>query len=307
MKARRLAKLKVTRVDLVEKGANPDAHVTLLKNEAGERVEKGQCLECPNCRKRLALGYGDSGSELPNYCGECGAEIKLTASGGTGVEKSMKNDETKGEPTADQLKADLAKAQERIAAFEKAEKDAAEKAKAAGTSTEDVLKSLEPAARAIVEKAQADAAKATADAAAAQAAVLKMEDERNTREFEDRAAAIKGVPGFDRKNGGAILKALSGLVQKSEDGKTVLEQVEVILKAASESIRKGGLFQENGTATTGAAGEDPLAQLNAIAEDIRKSDAKLTDQEALAKAIEQRPELYAKHQDRQRAVRREAH
>lgn len=278
MKARRLKALKITRVDLVAKGANPDAHVTLLKNEEGERadLEKGTCLKCPQCEARFNTRYGCEGDEIPNFCGECGASLTLSASGGTKELTMAKSDDA---PTIESLTAQLAKA---TADLEAATARAAEAEKVAKADSDT---------KARIEKAEQENA-------ATKAQLAELLEAQAVAGFEKQADEIKGVPGWDAVTGGRILKHLSGIVVKGDEKKP-MDQLREILKGAAEAIKKGGLFGEKGAPGTaaGAAGATAYDRLQAIAKEyIAKGDPDVKNQaQALAKAIQEHPDLYNEH------------
>lgn len=75
MKARRLAKLKVTRVDLVEKGANPEARVTLLKNESGEPGPR----ESPGRTENPPPRAEPAAPSSTRRCGKCQNDVDAAA------------------------------------------------------------------------------------------------------------------------------------------------------------------------------------------------------------------------------------
>lgn len=73
--ARRLRNLKIDEISLVDNPANPLAQIFLAKREP---AKKGIPLDCPDCGTDLPTMYGASGSELPNFCPECGSPMSLS-------------------------------------------------------------------------------------------------------------------------------------------------------------------------------------------------------------------------------------
>jgi hypothetical protein len=282
--ARRLKNLKITRVDLVGKGANQHSHVTLLKNEAGA-IEKGQALACPSCKGRLETRYGDSGYEMPKFCGECGAAITISASGGT-EETSMAKmtDEQAAEMVAklEKAEADLKAEQAKVADLEKAA--AAPVAKA--DAPVDIFKGLTPEGKAAL-------AASIEKADASEKRIAKMEEDAAVARFEKRAETVgKGVPGWNAEKGGKILKALDGLADKS-----LLADLETVLKSAAEVIKTGKVFEESGVPGTApeTGGATALAQIRAKAAEITKADPKVQGRDAILKAMDEDPELAARY------------
>lgn len=69
-----------------------------------------------------------------------------------------------------------------------------------------------------------------------------------------------------------------------------------ILEKSLGMVEKSGLFAEVGKSFSGTATGDALAKVEAAANDIMKSDASLTREEAVAKAWIDHPELVAEYE-----------
>jgi len=68
-----------------------------------------------------------------------------------------------------------------------------------------------------------------------------------------------------------------------------------ILDKSLGMVEKSGIFAEIGKSTSGAGG-NVLARVDAAADDIMKSDASITKEQAIAKAWENHPELIAEYE-----------
>ncbi len=139
MKARRLKKLTIKRVDLVERGANQEAHVTLFKAEDGKPSD--DVKTCKDC--------GTAMKADDKECAKCGAETVAKAARAAKEKEVM--DEVK--KMADDLKAAMD-----LATEESKKREAVEKAlKDQGETIAQLKKQLDASTEAI-KKAE-DAAK----------------------------------------------------------------------------------------------------------------------------------------------------
>lgn len=198
--------------------------------------------------------------------------------------------QTKAETDAKEAQDALAKAVSGDGGSESEDNDGDDlKSKAAKMKKAD----LSPEVRAIVEKAEQDAADAKSeikkaqDSAAEAHELAKAErDTRVTREFIVKADSFRALP-VEAEKFGPVLKSISEKLTKEE-----AEELDRVLKAADEQIVKGEVFGEYGS-SSGAAGapSDAYDALTRKAEELRKSDSKLSPEEALAKAMEDNPEL----------------
>lgn len=200
------------------------------------------------------------------------------------VEKAEKERDELRKQLTDQteLKSKLAKAEQdrdeltkRVETLEKAAKPDKPEPKPVDKSE------LTPEVRALVEKAEADAAveksereKLAKRVEDAEKLAKAERDERLTRDFVAKAETFKALP-VEAEKFGPVLKAASESLSKEE-----FEALETVLKAADEQIAKSELFKEQGSSRestpTGA-----LADATKKAEEIRKSDPKLSADKAL--------------------------
>lgn len=279
-----MTNLQVNRVDLVNEGADSEAFIKFFKSRGGIKmtieelvakmkpenqkvvadalaaaatnateVAKSQqnaliagankALQCPDCVK------------LGHVCPTCKAAIQ-----GSGVSK-MKDDAVK--EMVDSINSILAVATK------------VQKNKPTGNedNEEEVLKSLDPAVRAIIEKSRMQAA-------AAEEAVKKMKEDTLNTEAVAKSAAIDSL-GMKSEELVELYKSLKGETR---------DTVFATLAKANKAVKEGDLFKE-----VGSGKEDPTAdawsQLEAKANEIAKS-AKITKEAAIAKAMKDNPDLY---------------
>lgn len=220
------------------------------------------------------------------------------------TEAEMKAAVEKAEKERDELRKQVEDQTDAKAKLAKAEKDLAdaqaelEKAGKTEPKTEPTTinkSELTPAQRAYVEKLEQDRAaeqtrleKAEKDAEEASKVAKAERDERLTRDFIAKAETFKALP-VTPGDFGIVLKSIHGGV----DAKT-FEQLETVLKAADEQIQKGDLFKEQGRAG------DPQpstveAEVTRKAEELRKSDSKLSKAEAFDRALSEDRDLQARY------------
>lgn len=175
-------------------------------------------------------------------------------------------------------------ASEVVDALKAAEVDAAvvtEVESAIAKAAEDAkLAKADPGTRAAIKKAE--------DRAEAAEKVAKEErDTRLTNEFIAKAESDYGHMSVEPAKFGPVLKAASEKLSKEE-----FDAIETALKAADEQIEKGALFAEAG-ATGPLAAADAFGELQQKAADIKKAEPKLSEGEALDKAMKDNPDLEA--------------
>ncbi|NPV72074.1 MAG: hypothetical protein HPY55_15825 [Firmicutes bacterium] len=114
--------------------------------------------------------------------------------------------------------------------------------------------------------------------------LLKAErDERLRKEFIAKAAGYKHLA-VQPEEFGLVLKALA------EKAPEELAKIEAVLKAADEAIGQGKLFAEAGRGGEGAG--STWAKIEKMASEIVQKDGKMTREQAIAKVLEEHPELY---------------
>lgn len=159
------------------------------------------------------------------------------------------------------------------------EKIEGEKAKA------DPLAAASPEIQAEVEKIRQEAAKANER-------IAKLEDERLTKEFEGKVAALKALA-LPITLAGSLRRVAAAL---PEDAKAI----ESALKAADEQCAKGALFAEAGRSGGEAAADSAFAKANALAKElVAKGEAKTVEQ-AITLVFKRDRKLYDQHLSEQR-------
>ena len=183
------------------------------------------------------------------------------------------------EATAAELqkaKEDLAEAQGKI--------EELEKAKPATSPEEELLKSVDPAIKALVEQAQASAK-------AAQAAVVKMREEAEVKTCTDLAKSLDklGVPEAD------LTTVLKKAREASEEFGT---QVFTVLEQANALVAKSAAFQSMGSGDEGTPvgdnGKAATAKINTKAQELAKSKG-ISVEKAFVEVMKTEPELYAEY------------
>jgi len=173
-------------------------------------------------------------------------------------------------------------AQEYIKSLETAAAAAAPAADLDADAFEKSLASLpEP-----VRKSIRDTQKRAADA---EAMAKALHDERETSRFEDLAKQLARLPGVDA-NG----EFATTMRKSAESNAAAFDGIFKVLKAADAAIAEAATWgAEIGSSVIGA--NSAAGSLQAIAKDMQAKDPELSEAEAMTKAAEANPELYAQH------------
>ena len=125
------------------------------------------------------------------------------------------------------------------------------------------------------------------EAADAQAEVAKLRKEGELKDFIAKCSEkYSHVPGMSVDEMGTMLQKA---YEVSEDfGK----QLEKSWGETSEAVEKSVLLQTQGTAHSTHGGSSAWGQMEKIAKELKEADPKLSNSDALAKAIEKNPDLY---------------
>lgn len=275
--AKVLERLRIHRISLVDEPAsqtedgNFGAFVTLYKRKAEDDY-----MECKKC--------GASVSKDADKCPKCGAPMNNQA-GDPPKERRM-----------DELKANLAKAEADLKAAEELANEEQKKREAAeaevATLKADLAKVKQTPEE--IEKAKLAALPAEVrkqlDEQAAE--IAKMRDEREDAEFVKRASVLK-LTATTAEKFAPILKRLVKGKGTAEDA----AELERVLKAQAEQARQGlkALTTEIGTGGFEGGAPDAGSALLRKADELRKSDAKLSEADAIVKAAAADPELYEEY------------
>ena len=257
----RLRKLRISRVDRVSAGANPDAHVVLYK------------------REELLENVANDASDVLDYEAPTRADERQPSE-----EHHMTDEQTTEATTPETI-------EERLAALE-AERDAAiakiAEMEAAATivddetddaDEDDVMKSLDPSVRERIAKAESERAELAER-------VAKMEDEAMTATFVAKASAFSTID-KDAERLGGILKS----VAKNCDTQTV-DALETILKSATARLDEANRLI---TAEIGIAGAIDQTDAGQMIESLAKARALETGETmpvATAAILNDQPHLY---------------
>lgn len=253
MMTRQLLDLEVTRVDLVDEGANSEAHIKIFKNKEGGRSD----MDFKAVLEKMK----------PEHAKLVEAEVTKAAA-------------VVPEATAQEI-LDLTKAVGDSKAAEAAAITAKEEAEAKLTTTEEdddtILKNVDPKVRSIIEKARLQAK-------AAEEAVKKVRDEADDREALTKAKEIPNV-GADEDKLSTVFKSLKKIDNE------LFTEVFGILKAADEAIKEGGLFEEFGKNKGAEDGAEAWNAIEKKAESIAVAKS-ITKEAAISEVVKDHPELY---------------
>lgn len=313
--ANKLTQMEIDEISLVDDPANGDARVVIVKAKGGEGFEP--CPGCTTRQKCMAKGYcmakanaiagpmtkfretidalaADDEDRSVVEKAVDGLLKELTTSGNQDFEeitmdleqlsKALEDAEQKLTDLAkraDDAEAALASAQDVIKAkdAEMAEmkaKKGYDMKKEDDEDEDEVMKSLPEAVRKRLEETEAKAKEASE-------ALAKMRQEAETKEAIAKAKDL----GFGdaEKVGPLLLRVAKGMTTADD-----AQAIEQLLKSAGQVSDKSDLFKAVGSDT--AVDGDPEAMLKAKAEELRKSNDKLTREQAYALAMDQNPGLY---------------
>ena len=121
------------------------------------------------------------------------------------------------------------------------------------------------------------------------ALTVQIEALQKSLEIKDLTAIAKKYEVIGKKSDELAPK----LYDLKKAGGTAYDDFVGLLDEQVTLVEKGGLFSELGTARSGSLGTD--GELSGAVAEIRKSNAGMTEAEAIIKAFEQNPELAAKY------------
>jgi hypothetical protein len=151
-------------------------------------------------------------------------------------------------------------------------------AKAEEAQNDDIMKSADPRIVEIVKAAQ--------DRAEAAEMIAKAErDFRLEREFVSKASTLTHLP-IDTDEFGRVLKEIADSVSEE-----TFSKVWQVLEAANENVSTGDTFKEIGK-STGFLNDGPASIIEKSAASLMKENPNLSREQAIAKAVENDPNLY---------------
>lgn len=175
-----------------------------------------------------------------------------------------------------------------VAEYIKSLEDDVTKAKAVRKSAKDEAKEFEKALEGMAPSVQEQFRKQQRSLAEAEAVSKALFDERETARFEEMAKSLVHLPGVTPAGFGSTLRKAADTTDAA-----TFDGIFSVLKAADAAIKESGLFKEIGTGHHGTS--DAQASLEAIAKELQTKDNGLTYSEAIVKAAELNPDLYAQH------------
>lgn len=242
----KLVGLEVTRVDLVDEGANSEAFIKIYKKKEGGKTMKLEEI-------------------LKSLDEEQAKVIQAEIDRGKKAEEDL-----------EKAKADLTASEQKVADLE-SEVNKSKKPE----EEEEILKSVTPEVRAIIEKSRAQAK-------AAEESVKKMMEKESEKEAIAKAKEVSGV-GTSEEDLASLYKSLSARDEK------LAEKVFDVLKTAHSVIAESEVFKEAGSGGEGAIGEDAAwAKIEQKASEIAKSRT-ISKERAIDVVLEEYPEMYKEY------------
>ncbi len=121
--------------------------------------------------------------------------------------------------------------------------------------------------------------------------IAKAEQEkRETSEYIAKSAELDQLAKNDEEFG-PVLREIAKAEEAGHLSEGTSEALDSVLKAANEAVKTADIFKEAGRVGRGNGG-DADSKLDAAAAEIRKADPSLTEEQAVAKALENDPSLY---------------
>lgn len=292
--ANKLKNLSVTSVDLVDQGANPDAHIRLFKRKDTEPEPNIGLFQ--KFTAWLAKGLSDAMASMPPIGEEHSvmktqAElVKESPQGEKEETDTMKIDKSKMTPEEQATLAEFEKkygiAEPGSGEGEPAPDDGV--TKSAGTPDAAQQTTPAPDSSALhpeVAKALTDFQAFTKQQAAEIEALKKgLEIERLTAAAQKYEVLGKKAPELAEK-----------LYELKKAGGTVYDDYVALLDESVSALAKSGLFNEIGSSRQGSAGTEQTLGIKA-AELAKSAQGGMTSTDAIIKAWEENPELAAQYE-----------
>lgn len=302
-KKTKLKNLIIDRVDLVDRGDNPEAHINLFKRKDSEpydfirrggeddiedtvvdnfieklynRIKKGDDEKMPKALEEFLKGLESSQKDALE------APLKKAAENMEEEELKnlldlMKGDLHKGEDNdydAEKLKEENEKLKQQIKELKEGTN------KGEGDDDDDMqkyLKSLPEDVRKKIEDTEKLA--------------KQLQEEREEQKFADMAKQLTNLPAKDEE----IIPVLKSI--KSDGEEDNVEKLISILKAADEAVERANVIQKQlGQDGDGQQGSDAWSKIESKAEECMKSNPDLTKEQAIKNIIKQDPSLYKEYQ-----------
>ncbi|MFP3153123.1 hypothetical protein LQZ18_01570 [Lachnospiraceae bacterium ZAX-1] len=276
--ANKLKQLKITSTDLVDQGANQDAHIRLFKRKEDEPPtdnNEGILQKIFEFLKRMNTKIDDEENE------------KLT--------KSIQKEET------DTMKIDKSKmSPEEKTTLEDFEKKYGIQNEPETTPTADVAKATDVTKSA--DTAQTDAIAETSLHPEVKKALTEYKEicKAQTQEMEElrKSLSIEKLTSVAKKYESIGKKAdelAPKLYEMQKTGGTVYADYVALLDEQLNLVEKSGMFSEIGKSTEGSAGAKEA--LSIAATEITKTATDISSTDAVVKAWENNPELAAQYEN----------
>jgi len=282
----KLKNLVITKVALVDEGSCSAANIKLYKRrEGGNQVmDQEELLKLiPEDQREAAKTCIEKAKSDAAAAAKTKAEAATEDALDGGMDDAMENPD--GTPKNDTKKKTVAKVAAKISALNG--EIAKLKGETAGKSDEELLKSVDPAIRALIEKSRNQAV-------AAETAIKKMKEDLDDREALSKAKELPNIGASEDE----LAKSFKAL--KNADVK-LFDNVFGIMKAADALIAAGDPLGEVGTGTQddvqlAKAADAAWSEIEKKAGLIQK-DGKCSKEQAIAKAIKENDGLYKRYLD----------
>lgn len=318
-KANELRDLELTEISFVDKGANRDAKVVLMKRDVNKMIKEENGKFCVYTEDGKKVGEHDTREEAMAQMRamEAHKETKKGLLAKLAEALGLRAD------ADDALMADLEKAGRKISAarMEKlkalyktladiiAEQESndekedtmktdlktlpadvqdmiADLQKKATPDQDAIQKMVNDAVAKVKADADAEIKKAKDEAAAATAATLVEKEARVLKEYEGKVSVFKSL----------TIKADDAKVFKAIDEKLpeeLAKRVWEILKGADAALKSANIMtRQIGSSQGEDSVEDPIGKVNKMADELVAKDAKLSRTDAVAKVFKENPHLY---------------
>lgn len=289
MKKNRLRQLRIKRIDLVDMGAAIEPRITLFKRR--EPVSKMTLAEA------LAAMPEETRKLVEDALAQAAASSKPQ-------ESAPQNQPPKPNPPAMQAEPEKQfppRQEEQAMAEKPAEKpmemSPEERERMAKSIREELKKELQAEREAEKADLQKQRDAAEAQAKADREAVAKMRDENLERECVTKAGKYpRGAAAISKSDLTQLFKSIAKKEPLSDAQAALLEKH---FASVEEQLSKSPLFKEIGSSFEGESSASD--QLQAIAKSLKEKTPDLSEVEALSKAYELNPSLYAKAREEERA------
>lgn len=266
-----LRNLLITRVDLVDKGANQDgeegSHVVLFKRApepTNHTSEEGGMKNLSEMTQEELVAHAEAQAQQITELTEAGE-----------VQKS-----------------EATTAAQRIETLEAQVAELRAAAEGAGEGEQQKEEDLPPAVQKHLDDARTRVEAAEKRAQEAEEVAKAERTERRRRDFVAKATELKALPGTPEENGELLLKAADAM--EAVD----FAKLEARLQEANELIEKGVLSTTGVSDPEGGIKDDDAYKaLSKKADEIQAANPHLTFEQAFEKAVDQNKDLVRKHRE----------